>query len=375
MARLFIGLMSGTSVDAVDAVALAIPDDSGPPATIAFASLPIPAPLRTQLRALTRSADDELERAAQAAHELTELYAQAVSALFEKAGPYASPIVAVGAHGQTVRHHPERGFTIQLLDGALLAERCALPVVCDFRSGDIAAGGQGAPLVPAFHREVFAHPGRRRAVLNIGGIANVTLLGADGALEAGFDTGPGNTLLDQWCQRHRGVPFDDGGSWARSGAVLPSLLQACLADPYFQRAAPKSTGTESFHLDWLAQRLAASGAEGARPADVQATLLEVSAATIAAALALTAELDEVLVCGGGVRNAALLARLRDLCAPVSVASTAEAGIDPQAIEAAAFAWLAARRIDLQPVPLDGVTGANGPRVLGALYQPAGVRGR
>lgn len=368
MAGTFIGLMSGTSVDAVDAVALQIPADSAPPVTAAFASLPIPVDLRAELRALTRAGEDELERAARAARSLTELYAQAVAMVRERL-PATVPVVAIGAHGQTVRHRPEQGFTIQLLDGALLAELCALPVVCDLRSGDIAAGGQGAPLVPAFHRAMFAQPGRRRAVLNIGGIANVTLLGADGTLEAGFDTGPGNTLLDQWCQLHRGVAFDEDGTWASSGRVVPALLAACLADPYFGRAAPKSTGTETFHLEWLARRRADSGSEDANAADVQATLLELTAATIAAALALAPARDEVLICGGGVRNGALLARLQALCAPTPVASTARWGIDPQAIEAAAFAWLAACRIRLIPVPLDGVTGARGPRVLGALYAP------
>lgn len=377
MGRVFIGLMSGTSVDAVDAVALQLPQASAAPhvpvagsagTTLAWCSLPIPAGLRTELRALTRSGGDELERAAGAALEITEIYARAVAELLAQ-GPFQAPVLGIGAHGQTVRHRPGAGFTIQLLDGALLAERCGLPVVCDFRSGDIAAGGQGAPLVPAFHRELFGGTGQRRAVLNIGGISNLTFIEADGTLAAGFDTGPGNTLLDQWFQRHHGGPFDDGGRWGRSGTVLPALLQACLREPYFDLPAPKSTGTETFHADWLAQRIAESDSSRADPADVQATLLELTATTIAAALAAHHGSDELLVCGGGVHNLALLERLAEMCAPTPVVSTAQLGIEPQAIEAAAFAWLAAQRIDARPVELGGVTGASGARVLGALYLP------
>ena len=377
MGRVFIGLMSGTSVDAVDAVALQLPQASAAPhvpvpgsagTTLAWCSLPIPAGLRTELRALTRSGGDELERAAGAALEITEIYARAVAELLAQ-GPFQAPVLGIGAHGQTVRHRPGAGFTIQLLDGALLAERCGLPVVCDFRSGDIAAGGQGAPLVPAFHRELFGGTGQRRAVLNIGGISNLTFIEADGTLAAGFDTGPGNTLLDQWFQRHRGGPFDDGGRWGRSGAVLPALLQACLREPYFDLPAPKSTGTETFHADWLGERIAESDSSRADPADIQATLLELTATTIAAALAAHHGSDELLVCGGGVHNLALLERLAEMCAPTPVVSTAQLGIEPQAIEAAAFAWLAAQRIDARPVELGGVTGASGARVLGALYLP------
>jgi len=377
LARVFIGLMSGTSVDAVDAVALQLPQLPAAPhrsvpgsagVTLAWCSRPIPAGLRAELRALTRSGGDELERAARAALELTEIYARAVAGLLAQ-GPFGSPVIGIGAHGQTVRHRPGAGFTIQLLDGALLAERCGLPVVCDFRSGDIAAGGQGAPLVPAFHRELFGRSGQRRVVLNIGGISNLTFIRADGTLAAGFDTGPGNTLLDQWFQRHHGAPFDEGGRWGQAGKVLPALLQACLREPYFELPAPKSTGTETFHTDWLEQRLVESGSSSADPADVQATLLELTAATIVAALAANHGGDEVLVCGGGVHNRALLERLRAMCAPTPVVSTAQRGIDPQAIEAAAFAWLAAQRIDARPVDLGGVTGARGARVLGALYLP------
>ncbi len=378
MARIFIGLMSGTSVDAVDAVALELPqpaaaiDSPLPPGsagtTRAWCSLPIPAELRAELRALTRPGDDELERAAGAARELTEIYARAVAQVLAQ-GPFGAPVVGIGAHGQTVRHRPAQGFTIQLLDGALLAERCALPVVCDFRSADIAAGGQGAPLVPAFHRQLFARSGQQCAVLNIGGISNLTFIRADGTLAAGFDTGPGNTLLDQWIERHRGVPFDTGGRWGQSGKVLPDLLQICLSEPYFAHPAPKSTGTETFHSDWLDERIAASGCTAADPADVQATLLELTAASAAAAIAASPGVHEVLVCGGGVNNQALLDRLRAMCAPTPVVSCAQRGIDPQAIEAAAFAWLAAQRIDTRPVDLEGVTGARGARVLGALYLP------
>ncbi len=362
--RLFVGLMSGTSIDGVDAALVDIPPE-GPLRTLARASLPMPGGLRDSLTALAlgKATGDVLDAAGQAAVALSRLYAQVVGRLLEGRDP--KDIVAIGAHGQTVRHAPGRGYSLQLIDGALLAELTGLPVVCDFRSGDIAAGGEGAPLVPAYHRAVFSDPAERRAIVNIGGIANISwLAGAEPVL--GFDTGPGNTLLDGWCTRHRGLPFDEDGAWAASAAPDAHLLAALLSDPYFARPAPKSTGRETFHLAWLAERGGPAGLDRLDPAVVQATLLELTARSIAQALA-PLRPDAVLVCGGGVRNRTLLDRLRALVAPARCESTESVGIDPQAVEASAFAWLAARRIDRRPGNLPSATGARGERVLGALY--------
>lgn len=356
MPELFIGLMSGTSVDAVDA---ALVDFSGErPAAAGFASEPIPATLRSALLALQAAGNDELDRAARARVELTRLYAQVARRLI---GARAAAVRAIGAHGQTVRHRPELGYTLQLIDGALLAELTGVPVVCDFRSADVAAGGQGAPLVPAFHAAAFAHPSLRRAVVNIGGIANLSLL-APGEPVRGFDCGPGNVLLDGWCEAHTGERFDRDGRWAAAGTPDAALLEALLAEPYFSRPPPKSTGRDLFDLAWLRRSLPPSIA----PRDVQATLVELTARGIADAVRAFGA-DEVLLCGGGTNNGTLVARLSALLAPAGVASTARMGVDPQAVEAIAFAWLAARRVAGLPGNLPAVTGARGPRQLGALY--------
>lgn len=360
--------MSGTSIDGVDASLLELDADGGA-RTIGLAGLPFPAELRARLAGLALGelvADDMLDAARTAAVALTRLYADAVTRLLEDTGAAADTIAAIGAHGQTVRHAPGRGYSLQLIDGALLAELAGIPVVCDFRSGDIAAGGEGAPLVPAYHQALFGVPGERRAVVNIGGIANVTWL-ASGDPVLGFDTGPGNTLLDAWCARHTGRSYDDAGAWAASARPDPDLLAALLADPYFARSAPKSTGRETFHLQWLRTR-AGDMLDALPPATVQASLLELTARTISDALA-PLRPRTVLVCGGGVRNRALLDRLASLLAPAQCTSTATIGVDPQAVEASAFAWLAARRLDHLAGNLPGATGARGPRVLGALYEP------
>ena len=365
MARRFIGLMSGTSVDAVDGALVEF--DAGRPArTLATASRPIPPSLRTELLALQAPGPDELARSAAAARELADLYAAVVADL--RAAAPGVEVAAVGAHGQTVRHRPELGYTIQLIDGARLAERGGLPVVCDFRSADVAAGGQGAPLVPAFHAQVFGDTSRRRAIVNLGGIANVSLL-APGEPVLGFDTGPANVLMDGWCERHLGTPYDRGGAWAATGRVDATLLARCLEEPYFDLAPPKSTGRDLFHAGWLDAVLARGGAAPA-PADVQATLAELTATTVARACRAFAA-DEVYLCGGGAENGFLAARLSAHCAPAPVRSTAALGAPPQAVEAVAFAWLAARRIDGLPANLPAVTGARGPRVLGAIYPAPG----
>ncbi len=380
--RRFVGLMSGTSVDAVDAALLEIDEHDSGIRTGGFASVALDDALCDELHALQASGPDELERAMRAAATLADRYAEAVDALLARTGLQASQITAIGAHGQTVRHRPDLGYTIQLLDAARLAERCGIAVVHDLRSADVVAGGQGAPLVPAFHAQVFRSPLERRAIVNLGGIANITLLPADCGSEEpvrGFDTGPANTLLDGWCLRHTGRRFDEHGAWARSGRVHETLLAQLLDEGYFALPAPKSTGRDWFHLGWLDHALAAVRDGGARepklkpapeptPADVQATLVELSAVTVARACS-DYGVQAVYACGGGTRNDFLMERLGARVAPIELQTTAALRVDPQAVEAAAFAWLAAQRIDSKPGNLPAVTGARGPRVLGSIADP------
>jgi len=390
-AELFIGLMSGTSLDGVDAV---LAQFAGPQLQVrGHVHQPFAAGLRGQLLALnSRGRPDELHEAALAANQLAQVYAQAVQALLQQTGLAGTAVRALGAHGQTVRHRPGEfdglGYTLQLFNGALLAELTGIDVVCDFRSRDVAAGGQGAPLVPAFHAAVFGHPQEPRAVLNIGGIANLTLLPASGDAPAastasaagseacaspapevrGFDCGPGNALMDLWCLAHRGQPYDAAGAWAAQGQVLPALLAAFLAEPFLLRQPPKSTGRDLFHADWLAQHLQAQAPDAA-PVDVQATLCELTAR--AASDALTAHLPQartLLLCGGGALNTHLVGRLQHLLPHCRIGSTAEEGLPPMQVEAAAFAWLARACVAGAPGNLPAVTGAAGLRPLGALYR-------
>jgi anhydro-N-acetylmuramic acid kinase len=363
----FIGLMSGTSVDAVDGVLAAFDGDSpgAPVRTVAFASRPMPAALRAELLALQQPGPDELGRAALATVALTDLYAEVALELATRA---ESPVAAIGAHGQTVRHRPELGYTLQLIDGARLAERTGLVTVVDLRSADVAAGGQGAPLVPAFHALAFASATRRRAVVNVGGIANVSLLPAGGGTVTGFDTGPGNLLMDGWCERHLGAPYDRGGAWAAGGRVDAALLARLRDEPYFALPAPKSTGRDLFTMAWLDARLATLATPPAQR-DVQATLAELTATTIADACR-AFDAQEARICGGGARNAHLMSRLAALLAPADVSCTDALGVDPGAVEALAFAWLARERLAGRPANLPAVTGARGPRVLGAVYAPS-----
>jgi anhydro-N-acetylmuramic acid kinase len=351
-----IGLMSGTSLDGVDAV-LADFETTGPPRALAHRHLPMPQGLRAELFALNGSGPDEIHRAALATNALMHLYAAAVRGVLHQSGIEMDRVAAVGAHGQTT----------QLVNGALLAELTGIDVVCDFRSRDVAAGGQGAPLVPAFHAAVFGRAGQDVAVLNLGGIANLTLLGADGRV-GGFDCGPGNVLLDLWIQRHRGLPYDDGGAWAAGGTVLPPLLAAMLGEPYFGRAPPKSTGRDLFNDTWLRAHLQAA-APVASTRDVMATLAEFSAAVVADALRAQApDTLELLVCGGGAHNADLLCRLATRLPPgTALRGTAVAGVPPDQVEAKAIAWLAHRFMQRQAGNLPAVTGARGARLLGALY--------
>jgi anhydro-N-acetylmuramic acid kinase len=361
MSDLYIGLMSGTSLDGVDA---ALVDFASPPGRLAASHfIPYPEPIRAQARALDAPGDDELARAATLANRLADLYAAAALELLDAADVPRAGIAAIGCHGQTVRHRPDHGYTIQLVNAARLAERTGIRVVADFRSRDLAAGGQGAPLVPAYHAGCFAVPDRHRIVANIGGIANVTDL-APGTAVRGFDTGPGNVLIDAWVARHLGTGYDRDGAWAAAGKVIDPLLDEMLGDPYFGAPPPKSTGRDHFNDQWIA----GFAADKFPPRDVQATLTALTAASIARAVArFCGGADELLVCGGGAHNARLMAELAARLAPVQVATTAAAGIDPDWVEAMAFAWLARQTLAGAPGNLPEVTGAKGPRVLGAVY--------
>lgn len=362
---LYIGLMSGTSVDGVDGVLVRLPASQAPQ-VLASASLPMPENLRRELLALNSPGDDELARAALAANALARLYAQAVAALLQNAGVAAGDVTAIGAHGQTVRHRPDAGYTVQLNAPALLAELSGIDVVADFRSRDVAAGGQGAPLVPPFHTAIFGAP-QGRAVLNLGGIANVTLL-APGQPARGFDTGPANVFLDAWCQRHLGQPYDADGRWAATGQVVAPLLEQLIAsEPWFALPPPKSTGRDLFNLQWLDDRLAAFDGPKPAPQDVQATLQRLTARTVANAIdAAAGGTQEVFVCGGGAYNAGLMRELA-YCLQRPVQATDALGVPAQQVEALAFAWLAQAFVERKPAGLPAVTGARGARILGALY--------
>ena len=357
---LYIGLMSGTSLDGVDGVLADFAGDGI--RTIAAAFTPFPAELRGELMALQAACENELEREALAANGLALCYADCVRQLLPSAG---APVAAVAVHGQTIRHRPELGFTRQTNNPALLAELCGIDVVADFRSRDIAAGGQGAPLVPAFHEAAFGKPGLVRVVVNIGGIGNISVLHGDGRV-TGFDTGPGNVLMDLWIGRHLGKPYDEDGAWAASGAVHAPLLDALLDEPYFRQPAPKSTGRDLFHDQWLDAKLAGFGALA--PQDVMATLTRLTALTIAEAIRdENAGVEAVYVCGGGAYNATLLRDIGSALGGVPVASTDALGVAPNRVEALAFAWLGYRFAMREPGNLPAVTGARGPRILGALY--------
>jgi len=359
--ELFIGLMSGTSADGIDAVLVKSDGERG--RLVATHHRPMPQDLRADILAFRQSGDDELHRLATLDAQLANEYAVAVLALLTDAGVSAESVSAIGQHGQTLRHHPSGDipYTVQIGDPNRLAERTGITVVADFRRRDMAAGGQGAPLVPAFHAAQLAMPGIATAVVNIGGIANVTLIAANGGV-TGWDTGPGNTLLDAWVSRHQGVPFDDGGDWAATGEIIHPLLSGMLEDPYFARPHPKSTGPELFNLDWVTSHLVGEAA-----ADVQRTLVELTAASIARAL-VDASPKVVRVCGGGARNGFLMQRLCARLPECEVTTTAAAGVDPAWVEAWAFAWLAEQTLAGQPGNVPSVTGAKGPRVLGGIYR-------
>jgi anhydro-N-acetylmuramic acid kinase len=358
----YIGLMSGTSTDGIDGVLADL--GSGHMRIRATASLPLPASLRDEFLALNAPGPDEIVRAARAANALADCYADVVRALLERSELPASHVRAIGAHGQTVRHAPESGYTLQINAPARLAEHTGIAVVADFRSRDVAAGGQGAPLVPAFHAAHFGC-GAGRAVLNLGGIANLTVL-TDPV--RGFDTGPANMLMDAWAQLHLGQPYDRDGAWAASGHCHAGLLQALRAEPWFSLPPPKSTGRDLFSLAWLRARLdALTPASRPSPADVQATLLQLTATTIAEAVRQHApEVREVLVCGGGALNPALMQALAQAL-PCPLATTEAHGVPVQSVEALAFAWLAQAHLHGLAACLPAVTGARHPTIAGCLY--------
>jgi anhydro-N-acetylmuramic acid kinase len=325
--------------------------------------------LRAELLSLNSSGPDELHRAALAANGLMRVYAAVVADLLSGTSVAASAVRAVGAHGQTVRHRPQEfdgtGYTLQLCQPALLAELTGIDVAADFRSRDVAAGGQGAPLAPFFHQSLFSQAGESVGVLNIGGISNITLLRADGSMQ-GFDCGPGNALMDAWCEQHTGQPYDDGGAWAARGQVVAPLLEAMLAEPYFSKPPPKSTGRDLFSRAWLDRHLQAFGKVS--PADVQATLAELTARACAAdVLRHEPALAHLVVCGGGALNSHLMRRLAALLPQAHVASSAVWGLPPLQVEATAFAWLARKTVLREKLALQSTTGAKGARVLGCVY--------
>lgn len=369
MSELYVGLMSGTSLDGVDGV---LADFSGArPTVLAHASAPFSPALTRELLALNSPRRNELHRSALAANALVRVYAQVVAKLLQQSGLGRAAITAIGAHGQTVRHRPQMfdgtGYTLQLNNPALLAELTGIDVVADFRSRDVAAGGQGAPLVPTFHQSVFGRPGETVTTLNIGGISNLTVVGPELADDLmGFDCGPGNALIDAWCLQHLGQAFDTHGAWAASGQVHAGLLAVLLDEPYFALPAPKSTGRDLFSPGWLVGKL--EGFSALAPADVQATLTELTASVCATAIQRHGlESKSLIVCGGGAFNSYLMQRLQAHLPNLPVQSSQTHGLPPLQVEAAAFAWLARKTVLRETASLKTVTGAQGARILGAIY--------
>ncbi|MFT3858770.1 MAG: anhydro-N-acetylmuramic acid kinase [Aquabacterium sp.] len=371
----YIGLMSGTSLDGVDGVLLQHEAPSGWQMR-AHAHRPLPAALRQALLDLNTPGEDELHRSAEAAQALVVLYATVVHAICTQANVLPAEVRAIGAHGQTVRHRPDLAYTVQINNPSLLAEMTGIDVVADFRSRDVAAGGQGAPLVPAFHEAIFGQPDRTVAVLNIGGMANLSIL-RPGSSPQGFDCGPGNALLDMWCEWQTGHAFDANGEFGAMGQVREDWLQDALAEPFFLQPPPKSTGRDLFNADWLNRWLAPRGltdgplADTDLAHDVQATLCELTARSAAMALReYAADADEVVVCGGGALNGDLMRRLGEQLPGVRVGRSDAHGLDVMQVEAAAFAWLAWTHVHRLAGNVPAVTGARGPRVLGGLYPAA-----
>ncbi|MGB3393337.1 MAG: anhydro-N-acetylmuramic acid kinase [Stenotrophomonas sp.] len=363
---LFLGLMSGTSADGIDAALVQFPAEGGCRFVHGHTFDWSPA-LRAELVALGQGREPaSLDALGQLDARVGIAFAEAANGLLAQARVDRAQVCAIGSHGQTIRHRPaaEPAFTWQIGDANRISELTGITTVADFRRRDVAAGGQGAPLMPSFHRAMLGSGDEDRAVLNLGGIANLSLIARDSSLR-GFDTGPANALLDGWCQRHLGTPFDADGAFAAGGQVDAALLARLLAEPWFALPPPKSTGREQFHLDWVQAQL---GEPALAPADVQATLLELTAATVAdALLAHLPGVKRLLVCGGGVRNPPLLRRIGARLPGVAVVSSAEHGLDPDFMEAMGFAWLARETLAGRPGNLPAVSGARGPRILGAIH--------
>lgn len=363
---LFIGVMSGTSTDGVDAALCRI-NPTKPLQVLAHYALPLPASLQAEVLALNTSGNDELHRAALVSKQLAHLYADCCNTLLQQSGYEAAQITAIGVHGQTVRHAPQLGYTTQLNAPALVAELTGINVIADFRSRDIAAGGQGAPLVPAFHQTVFSTI-TPRVILNLGGMANISILRPQRAPQ-GFDTGPANVLMDEWIKQHRELPYDANGNWAASGTVISELLQILLSESWLNSPPPKSTGRDLFNLEWLQKHISCMDiAASYRAVDVQATLAAFTARSVAQAVnSYAAEAEEIIVCGGGAYNSYLLQLLAaETKKPVRLSD--ELGIGAQQVEAAAFAWLAYAYWHDLPAGQPAITGARHSTVLGACYK-------
>ena len=365
MSEIYIGLMAGTSMDAIDAVLV---DFSQPSLKIiASNSLPIPEDLKEKLIALCTPGNNEIDRMAQLDNKLGFLFAEAVNKLLSSANLSSKEINAIGSHGQTIRHIPSGDFpyTLQIGNPAVISEQTNITTIADFRRKDMAAGGQGAPLAPAFHNAVFRSNIQDRVALNIGGMANITILPADkNKPVTGFDTGPGNVLMDLWCMQHQNKPFDKDGQWAASGKVHKNLLKQFLGDPYFKLAPPKSTGREHFNINWLNNF---SEITNESPEDIQATLCALTIETIAQDIERSSHKQEIIVCGGGTHNGYLMTQLSERLHRHDVKSSAELGIEPDWVEAIAFAWLARQTRNHLPGNLPTVTGAHHEAVLGAVY--------
>ena len=367
MSEIYIGLMSGTSLDALDAVAVRF-DDTNSPTLLATHTSPWPEALKEKIRQLCQPGNDEISRLAELDVTIANTSAAAIRTLLAGANLQQQQITAIGSHGQTLRHLPEQGFTLQAGDPNILAEQTGITVVADFRRRDMAAGGQGAPLVPAFHHAVFASAEVHRAVVNIGGISNISILPAGKTQQSvrGFDTGPGNLLMDYWCQQQWQQTFDPDGIYATREPHDPILLETVLSEPYFRRPIPKSTGRELFNPDWL--ELMLEGFSGLSAFTIQATLCRLTARCIADAIKQHApQTSEIYVCGGGACNQRLMAMLKEELPGKRLETTIRLGIAPQWVEATAFAWLARQNLQSSAGNLPAVTGASGLRVLGGVY--------
>ncbi len=365
MSEKYIGLMSGTSLDGMDAVLVTLHKNKVQ--LLASHTIPLPDRLRSDITALCHSGNNEIERLATTDLEIARLSAQTVNELLDLADEKPSAITAIGSHGQTIRHLPDKGYTLQIGDPSLIAELTGITVVADFRRRDMAAGGQGAPLVPAFHKMLFSSHQENRVIVNIGGISNISILSCDDSRPVtGFDTGPGNLLMDYWCQKHKGMAFDRSGRWAASAQPNSTLLGSMMSELFFHQPPPKSTGRELFNPDWLSQQL--TSFPNLRPEVIQATLCQLTAKGIALAINKYApNTKSLFACGGGAKNKTLMNFLQTEMPDKNVSTTLELGIEPGWVEAVAFAWLAHQAMHQAPGNLPEVTGAQGLRTLGGIY--------